>query len=976
MSDYMLKSKSARLLASVAMLPLAVASMSGAATAQDGADVEEIVVTGIRASLKSSLESRRNSTQLKDEIFAEDIGKFPEANIAEALQRVPGVAIRRDVGEGNVIELRGLGSDFTNVLVHGLAISTPRDNNRSTSMSIFPSALFTRVSIEKSSVASQLEGGVAGTVDMRNARPFDSKEDLTIAAGITAGYNDHSGKISPKGHFIASKTWDASGGRFGLLVGGSYSKRKVRFDGMDGQDSVSSNSKGFRGFHFDINEGNTTGMQSSTWDTIYNDLANTMPDPDNPGEFLDPEGSIPDDRTSGELEQVMFPRLIRTDFMQGTREQYGFVVAAAWEPAENLSINFDYLRSGYNTRDHRYNIDSELRSKYIQPIGTITAGDGNALVSGAWQHLDATDTTTLVNGLNFQDERLYDFDVDNPAAAGGRRSENRRTYNDLQIDQFIAEVNYDISDTFRVKVLAGHNKSQYDEDHLTHLLSAFPSITYFDSVNGIGSEPKVTSSIDLTDPENYAYSYIRNSPEAADETNNSLHVDFTYGDDVNNIKFGIAYDKIKRHSYDWDHRGDPAGDDYVGLWKTGVAPTIADVAAGVPVDNYGHGIALPEGGMDDWLTVDFDKVDALLTNPDDLLYFGKNDPQPHNFPIISEENMAFYVEANGEGEFLGNSVRYNAGFRAVKTHQITDSFTDAGAVIAVDRTYWDYMPSFNIAWDITEDVVIRMAGARTMTRPGFGNLDARTRVGGDFNVTIENAYLQPYFSNGVDMTAEWYFAEESVFAVNVFYKELTGFIENVTFEAPFSQSGINIGDLDGNIFAQLTPDTIVTFESQANSDEERIIKGFEVALQMPFDGVLPWDGFGMVANYTFAAPSEVIYDTSAGPFVSSVLGQSKHLYNLVGYYENEKFAVRASYNYRSDYAQDGCCRANQPRVRVRHGVGQLDTSFSYFINDNFTVALDAINLNNAQEYTTYGEDIYYKRYNVGRQFFLSARANF
>lgn len=938
------KKKTARLMASAAVLPLMMVS---AAAAQDGVEVEEIVVTGIRASLKSSLESRRNSTQLKDEIFSEDIGKFPEANIAEALQRVPGVAIRRDVGEGNSIELRGLGSDFTNVLVHGLAISTPRNNNRSTSMSIFPSALFSKVSIEKSSIASQLEGGVAGTVNMRNARPFDNKEDLTVAAGITAGYNDHSDKVSPKGHLIASKTWDASGGRFGLLVGGSYSKRKVRFDGMDSQDWVSAASKGFRGFHFDPAEGNTSGMQSSTWDTIYGD----------------PDDLLEDDRLSGDLEQVMFPRLYRTDFMQGTREQYGIVVAAAWEPSEDLSINLDWLRSGYNTRDNRYNIDSELRSKYIKPID-IVAVDG-VLSTGGWEHLDGSDPDIAAA-----------YGISSPSAAGGRRSENRRTYNDLKLDQFVAEVNYDFSEIFRVKVLAGHNKSQYDENNQTHLLSAFPSITYFDaSENGPGSEAKVTSSIDLTDPTNYAYSYIRNSPEAADETNNSLHADFTYGDDANNIKFGVAYDKIERHSYDWDHRGTP-DNEYLDLWKSGTAPTIADVAAGVPVDNYGHGIALPDGGMDDWLVVDFDKVDALLTNPDDLLYFGKANPTFDSSPIISEENMAFYLEANGEGEFLGNSVRYNAGFRAVKTHQRTDNFTSGGAPIEVDRTYWDYMPSFNIAWDVREDLVIRMAGARTMTRPGFGNLDARTRVGGDFNVTIENAYLSPYFSNGVDMTAEWYFAEESVFAINVFYKELTGFIEPVTFEAPFSQAGLNISNLDGDIFAALTDDTVVTFKSQKNSSEERVIKGVEVALQMPLDGILPWDGFGMVANYTYAAPSEVIYDTSSGPFVSSVLGQSKHLYNLVGYYENDKWAFRASYNYRSDYAQDPCCRANQPRVRVRHGVGQLDTSASYNINDNFTLSLDAINLNNAQEYTTYGEDLYFKRYNVGRQFFLSARANF
>ena len=649
--------------------------------------------------------------------------------------------------------------------------------------------------------------------------------------------------------------------------------------------------------------------------------------------------------------------------MVGTRTQFGAVGALAWEPSETLSLNFDWLHSSYKKRDNRYNIDSELRSKTIIPIDIVPDANGY-LGTGAWQHQTGG------------------------ASKGGRRSENRQDYDNQVLNQFVGEVNWDIADNFTMKAVGGITKAKYEDREWTHLLSglgynADPNapgdITYFDSTEfGAANESKITSNLDLLDPANYAYSLIRNSPDDNFEDNSSLHIDFTYGDEDNNIKFGIAYDKLKRRSHSWSYNKTPDSAEFAGLWKTGIAPTSAEVASPVPVDNFGNGLTLAEGTMTDWLVTDFDKILSLLNDEtgEELLMYGKNDPALDRFPVISEENFGFYAEVNGVGEFMGSGVRYNAGFRGVQTQAHTDNFTSGGVPILVDRKYWDYMPSFNIAWDATDDVVVRMAGARTMTRPGFGQLDARTSVGGDFNVTIDNAYLNPYFSNQVDMTAEWYFAEDSVIALNLFYKEITGFIEPVTFEAPFSQAGLDISRLDANIFAALGYDTEVTFKTQANSDEERVIKGFEIAFQMPFDDILPIPGFGMVANYTYAAPSAVTYDTAAGPFLSSVVGQSKHLYNIVGYYENNDWAFRASYNYRSSYAANSCCRANQPRTRIRHGAGQLDTSASYNINDNFTINIDAINLNNAQEYTTYGEDLFFVRYNTGRQFFLSARAKF
>ncbi|HWW27030.1 MAG TPA: TonB-dependent receptor plug domain-containing protein, partial [Caulobacter sp.] len=210
------------------------APQPGAAAAGQDA-VAEIVVTGYRRSLAQSTVAKRDATSFADTIFAEDIGKFPDSNIAESFNRIPGITITRDItGEGTNVAIRGLGSNFTNVTLNGASIavasSGPTDaqgTDRSVDLSFFPTDLFTKLTVNKSYSASLLEGGAAGNIDMRSARPFDRPgQHLTMnVQGVKPDGADWGGK----GSLIASKTWD----NFGVLFGISGQRLKTDTRGYE-----------------------------------------------------------------------------------------------------------------------------------------------------------------------------------------------------------------------------------------------------------------------------------------------------------------------------------------------------------------------------------------------------------------------------------------------------------------------------------------------------------------------------------------------------------------------------------------------------------------------------------------------------------------------------------------------------------------------------------------------------------------------
>ena len=217
----------------------AMVLMAGAANAQQQVaanGVEEVTVTGYAASLEKATNAKRNSTTFSDTVFAEDIGKFPDTNLAESLNRIPGVTINREIdGEGVNVSIRGLGTNFTKVTLNGANVAiastggTDSSNaNREVDLNMFPAELFTQLSVSKSPTADLLEGGAAGNVNLRSARPFD-QEGFRVSYNLQGTNYSGSNQIGERGAVIVSDTW----GGFGVLVGLAGVQNKIFTTGWE-----------------------------------------------------------------------------------------------------------------------------------------------------------------------------------------------------------------------------------------------------------------------------------------------------------------------------------------------------------------------------------------------------------------------------------------------------------------------------------------------------------------------------------------------------------------------------------------------------------------------------------------------------------------------------------------------------------------------------------------------------------------------
>jgi len=208
------------------------AAAAQTAPPQEATEIDEVIVTGFRASLTAGLDAKRRDANVIDVIVAEDIADFPDLNLAESIQRVPGVAIDRDAGEGRSITVRGLGSDFTRTRINGMEAqataggtdsSGGANRGRGFDFNVFASELFSRITVRKTAAAETEEGSLGATVDLQATRPFDY-DGFTMAASFQGGYNDLSESWSPRTAFLISDRFGEND-QFGALVSVAYSER-------------------------------------------------------------------------------------------------------------------------------------------------------------------------------------------------------------------------------------------------------------------------------------------------------------------------------------------------------------------------------------------------------------------------------------------------------------------------------------------------------------------------------------------------------------------------------------------------------------------------------------------------------------------------------------------------------------------------------------------------------------------------------
>jgi len=377
------------------LVPGAYAQDANASADQGSEEVEEVIVTGFRASLQNATNAKRESVGFSDSVFAEDIGKFPDLNIAESLNRIPGVQLTREVnGEGLNVAIRGLNTNFTKTTINGAAFgvaSTGRvdgqGQNREVDLDLFPTELFTRLDVSKSPTASQLEGGAAGTVDMRTARPFDNP-GTQINYQLQANYGEESDTYNPRGAITASWSNDT----FGVLAGFAGVSNDSTTNGFE---TIGYTNPNLSYFQCGLTPPGTTSPNAGAGATgncnvgggngwvipgavPANAGAGLVAGTPITGAYLQ---SINPGLTLRQIDQAIIPRLGRPAYLDGTRERYSGLVSFEYRPTEDLQFYFDSLYSEAERDFNRLDINLVGRNGAMIPVNMQV--DENNVVTSA-----------------------------------------------------------------------------------------------------------------------------------------------------------------------------------------------------------------------------------------------------------------------------------------------------------------------------------------------------------------------------------------------------------------------------------------------------------------------------------------------------------------------------------------------------------------------------------------------------------------
>jgi len=918
--------------ASALVLAMAAAGAAQAQTApqdDDATQVDEIVVTGFRASLQSAVAAKRNESGVVDVIKAEDIADFPDLNLAESLQRVPGVAISRANGEGRQISVRGLGSEYTRVRVNGMeAIATTggtvnsggTNRTRGFDFNMFASELFNSLTVRKSASADVEEGSLGATVDLQTARPFDYREP-TLVLGVQGSYNDLARDVQPRFTLLASNTW--MDGRFGALVSVAYEKRHILEEGAN----ITRWSAG----------GANGGFNSAS--TISGVTFGTGP------------GQINDASAATGLFHPRLPSYVQYDH---NTERLGLTGSFQFRPDDQSTITLDVLYS---------DVQSTRDEAQLQGIGLSRSGTGKP---------QSMIRSGVVDGRNIVAATIDAVDV---------RTQSAHDELETEFQQYTLTANRDWTDSFRTGFVGGYSKSFFDNPVST--------IITFDRANTNGFNydfrtrmPKIDFGFDLTNPANWSMtngtSEVRIRPSSVENTFTTAKVFGEYDLNENlTLKAGIDYRKFTFSSR--------------GLYRT--TETVVQTLSAAELANvsrvfsgFGRDLGLPSGVATSWLAPDIEKFIAtydIYSNTGIYALTGLNNSSARGQYIdVEEADTGAFVQADFRFDALGLPWRGDAGLRYVTTDQWSTGYAARATAIELveaERTYDFWLPSVNLAVDLTDTLVARVSAARTIARPSISTLTPGGDVGiqgSNFSYSAGNPDIDPTQSDNLDFSLEYYPDADSLFAVGVFFKNINTFVQTLAQDIPFNQLGLPDSLLTGTA---ATPTTVFRTTQPINTDGG-LLKGFELNAQKRLDFLPGWmENFGVQANYTYV-DSQIEYITALTPTRTTIdetlIGLSKHAANFTLYYETDRFSMRGSAAYRQGYLT-GVPAADGNSVAGTNETLNFDAQASYNITERLKVSVEGINL--TDEFNDQYVDAS-NRLNVyshtGRQFFAGLRYTF
>jgi iron complex outermembrane receptor protein len=917
--------------------------------------LEEIVVTGFRQSLSVALDEKRAAAGSIDAIVAEDIADFPDLNLAESIQRVPGVSIARDGGEGRQISVRGLGPQFTRVRINGMeamsanggtdaAGGTNRD--RSFDFNTFASELFNQVTIRKSAAAETEEGSLGATVDLRSARPFDY-DGFTVVTSVQGSYNDISEDLDPRGALLISNTF--ADGKFGALISAAYTKRKLLDEGASTvrwQDSR-----------------NTDGTRLATAE--FGPLGAGYPTATGP--------------TIDQLNAAFRPRIPRYDIYEHEQERTGITASLQWQVADSTLLTLDGLFARF---------DAERSETFLEaPVFSATGAANIQNVQPRDAFIDSTNT--LVYGV------FDNVDIRSEA----RFDELRTDFTHITLDG-----SHEFSDTLRLHALVGYSEAEHDNPVQTTLLFDAADVDgYSFDYRGNSRLPVITyGNVDVTNPATWTLSQIRLRPQQS--TNEFQTASFELAWDVADavtLKAGPQYKKFEFETESLQRSNGTTSNQETQIPPNVRATPIADYSRIVSISSN---LDAPAAATRHWLIPDLDRAAQLFGLYDPNVFrLGPEVALSNNY-FVEEEDIGGFVQADFKTEVLGLPVRGNLGVRYVETDQTSSGFvfTSGSPVLAtVNRTYSDTLPALNLVVEVTDSFLVRAAASKVMARPngggqatGLGILSPGAAVGisgANKTVTAGNPDLNPYRAKSYDLAFEWYFAEDSLLSLALFYKDVGSFVQIIRSTDNFSNNTQGLPDI---VALNACGPTVAAaacldnwqFSVPTNTDGGEV-KGFEISYQQPFS-FLPgfFSHFGLILNYTgveseitYFAPPAIVNNVPLpqGTVQEDLTGLSKSAYNATLYWENDVFGARISAAYRDDYLTTVPGRNNND---VEGTIETLNVDFSatWTVMPALDITLEALNLTDEfqDQYVGAASDRLSYYHHQGRQFLLGARYKF
>lgn len=878
-------------------------------------EMEVIQVSGIRGSLNKALDEKRASVQIVDAIVAEDIGKFPDNNVVEALQRVTGVQTTgRGAGEVSAVSIRGLTD--VNTTVNGRAIFTGA--GRDVALQDIPASLLSGVTVYKTRSADQIERGIAGAIDIKTHRPFNFEGEKVVLAA-RAIYSDQPDEVDPNISALLSNRWEIDGaGEFGALFNISYAETHYR------DDTITAGAA----FPFFTDKPQYNYSPYSRVPNEFWTQGTELGLPTAAGSTLD---------VNGEPTEYLLARdaIFGTSFT-GLRKRPAASVSLQWAPDETLEITAEGFYTGYENESQNAMWFSN------------TFENGNGFI----------ETPTVFDGTNVIKEKQA-------IGAGGFQSGDY-SYGKTDSYLYALGAEWQASDYLTINTEVVYQDSEYETDFFAMRFDrtaygldvdfndkdGVPGIAFWDDPNTAVNEA------DMAAIENWNAGtiYDNGGGNAGDALTFTFDAEYLIGGTYfDKVKFGGRYEKRTAQEY-------TRGQD-TGIANTSVASLIEQLAA-AGASGDGSGIVFQ---VDDYFDGRADVFDSFVTADGGYMLdngdavrsvYGLEAEDVYKTFDIEENSYALYATTNF---FLTEDISGEFGLRYVSYEQDMDFVAESGGMnsnvfeeSSASADSSALLPSLVLNWNITDDVVGRVAYTETLRMPNFADLNALQywydplTEGATYGTgNGGNPELKPTESKNYDVSLEWYFADTSSLYAAYFYREIEGLV------VAGRKQVVREGD-DG-----VTRPYVLSAPVNASNGE---LSGLEVGL-VYFPENLPeyLNGFGVQASYTMLDSEQDTPEFNelgeiSGYVDSQMTGVSDESYSIVGIYERDSFDMRLSYVWRSEFytGNEAAIFAN-PIQFWNRPEQSLDFQFSYNVNDDFVVTFDATNILDDVYQSYYGE---------------------